>query len=82
MRARVLVVDDEPDLLELVRWSLSEAGFEVETAANGTAALERLRRPPPSELVVLDLMLPDLPGTEVCRRIRADPSLADGCSTP
>jgi two-component system phosphate regulon response regulator PhoB len=72
---RILVVDDEPDLLELVRFNLSQAGFEVETAQGGQEGLEKAQRRRP-DLVVLDLMLPDLPGTEVCRRLRIDPALA------
>jgi two-component system phosphate regulon response regulator PhoB len=75
MASRILVVDDEPDLLELVSVSLSEAGYAVETAANAREALDRLRAAPP-DLVVLDLMLPDLPGTEVCRYVRSRPELA------
>ncbi len=76
MADRVLVVDDEPDLLELVRLNLAQSGFEVDTADCGEAALESLKRLAP-DLMVLDLMLPDLPGTEVCRRVRASPGLAD-----
>jgi two-component system phosphate regulon response regulator PhoB len=76
MTARILAVDDEPDLLELVRLSLSEAGFAVETAASGREALEKLQRTTP-DLVVLDLMLPDMSGTEVCRWLRGRPELAD-----
>jgi two-component system phosphate regulon response regulator PhoB len=75
MTQRILVIDDEPDLLELVRVNLRQAGFEVELAATGSEAIERLRRSPP-DLIVLDLMLPDLSGTEICRRVRADPDLA------
>ena len=71
----ILVVDDEPDLLELVRFNLDRAGFRVETAVSGEEALARLRRSTP-DLLVLDLMLPDLSGEEVCRRVRADPGLA------
>ena len=71
MTDRILVVDDEPDLLELVRVNLVQSGFEVETAESGRAALEKVRRRPPA-LVVLDWMLPDLPGTEICRQLRAD----------
>ncbi len=74
MRKRILVVDDEPDILELVRFNLAQAGLEVETAATAEQALAALRRSPP-DLVVLDLMLPDRPGTDVCREIRRDPSL-------
>jgi two-component system, OmpR family, phosphate regulon response regulator PhoB len=76
MGQRILVVDDEPDLLELVRVNLSQAGFEVETAETGRQALERARRATP-DLLILDLMLPDLSGTEVCRHLRADPSLGE-----
>ncbi len=71
----ILVVDDEPDLLELVRFNLDRAGFRVETATTGEEALTRLRRSTP-DLMVLDLMLPDLSGEEVCRRVRADPDRA------
>ena len=75
MSRRVLVVDDEPDLLELVRVNLAQAGYEVDTAQDGAAALERVGRAKP-DLLVLDLMLPSIPGTEVCRRLRADPETA------
>jgi two-component system phosphate regulon response regulator PhoB len=76
MGQRILVVDDEPDLLELVRINLSQAGFEVETAETGRQALERVRRSVP-DLLILDLMLPDLSGTEVCRALRQDSSHAE-----
>jgi len=76
MADRVLVVDDEPDLLELVRFHLMQAGFEVETACDGRRGLEAIRRRRPG-LVVLDWMLPDLSGTEVCRQVRSDPQLRD-----
>jgi two-component system phosphate regulon response regulator PhoB len=72
MAERILVVDDEPDLLELVRVNLRQAGYEVVTAETGREALECLRRSQP-ELIVLDLMLPDLSGTELCRQVRSDP---------
>jgi two-component system phosphate regulon response regulator PhoB len=75
MTERILVVDDEPDLVELVRLNLDQAGFEVETAETGRAALDALRKAPP-DLMILDLMLPDLSGTEICREVRANPELA------
>ncbi len=75
MAQRILVVDDEPDLLELVRFNLAQAGFEVATAETAREGLARARSAPP-DLIVLDLMLPDQPGTEVCRQIRADRELA------
>jgi len=74
--ARILVVDDEPDILELVRLNLAQSGFQVSTAENGEEALAAIRRNPP-DLVVLDLMLPDRSGTEVCREMRGDPKLRD-----
>jgi two-component system phosphate regulon response regulator PhoB len=74
MAQRILVIDDEPDLLELVRVNLDRSGYQVETAASGKEALERLRRSAP-DLVILDLMLPDLSGTEICRQIRSDSEL-------
>jgi two-component system phosphate regulon response regulator PhoB len=73
--ARILVVDDEPDLVELVRLALHQTGYQVETAGTGREALDRLRRRRP-DLVILDLMLPDVSGTELCRRIRSDSELA------
>jgi two-component system phosphate regulon response regulator PhoB len=72
----ILVIDDEPDLLELVRVNLDQSGYEVETAADGRQALAALRRRRP-DLVVLDLMLPDISGTDLCRQMRADPEWAD-----
>jgi two-component system phosphate regulon response regulator PhoB len=76
MAQRILVVDDEPDLLELVRVNLAQAGFDVETAGDGRSALKSIRKRAP-DLLVLDLMLPDVSGTEVCRVLRADPGLAE-----
>jgi len=73
---RILVVDDEPDLLELVRVNLAEAGFHVDATTSGREVLERVRRSPP-DLLVLDLMMPDVTGTDLCRQIRATPELAD-----
>jgi len=69
--ARVLVVEDEAALAESVAYNLAREGFQVLTAADGEAALERFRRDAPS-LVVLDLMLPRLSGLDVCRAIRAE----------
>ncbi|MBW2286904.1 MAG: response regulator [Deltaproteobacteria bacterium] len=76
MSERILVVDDEPDLLELVRLNLSQAGFEVDTAASGGEAMKSLQAVRP-DLMVLDLMLPDLSGTDLCRQLRSDPSFAE-----
>jgi len=67
----ILVVDDEPNIVELARIYLQQAGFRVEAAADGQQALSQVRRLHPA-LMVLDLMLPDLDGWEVCRRLRAE----------
>ena len=76
MAERILVVDDEPDLLELLRVNLVQAGYRVDLASSGDTALAELRRARP-DLLVLDLMLPDIPGTDLCKRVRSDPTLAD-----
>lgn len=75
MAARVLVVEDEPDIRDLVSFHLGREGFEVRTARTGAQGLRdvRARRP---DLMVLDLMLPELDGLEVCRRLRQDPETA------
>ncbi len=69
--ARVLVVDDEPNITDLVGTALRYVGFEVATAATGREALEQARAFRP-ELIVLDVMLPDLDGFEVTRRLRGE----------
>src|SRR5262245_34325752 len=66
---RVLIVDDDPDIQRLVSYNLSNAGFEVATASSGRKALETVQNQPP-DLVILDLMLPDIDGMEVCRVLR------------
>ena len=71
--AHILVVDDEPDILELTRYTLSSEGFQVTTAATGNEALSRIARDKP-DLVVLDLMLPDQSGVEICKKLRANPT--------
>ncbi len=70
----ILVVDDESNIVELARMYLQQAGFHIESAADGQQALSLARRLHPA-LVVLDLMLPDLDGWEVCRRLRAESDL-------
>jgi two-component system phosphate regulon response regulator PhoB len=68
----ILIVDDERDLLSLLDFNLRQAGFETLLAANGEQAQQQLRRRTP-DLVLLDLMLPDMPGTEICRQLKGDP---------
>lgn len=67
---RVLIVEDEPGLAESVRYALETEGFEVSTAATGLNGLDMARRSPP-DLVLLDLMLPEMSGLDVCRQIRS-----------
>lgn len=67
----ILVVDDEDDLLELVRYNLAKAGYRVACVSTGEDALAHARRQLPS-LIVLDLMLPAIDGLEVCRRLKSD----------
>ena len=69
--ARVLVVDDEPNIIDVLRMSLEFVGFEVETAANGRNAVAYARQCRP-DIILLDVMLPDFDGFEVVRRLRAD----------
>jgi two-component system, OmpR family, phosphate regulon response regulator PhoB len=73
--ADVLIVEDEPDIRNLVVHHLTRDGFRCRTAGTGAEALARVRAATP-DLVVLDLMLPEMTGLEVCRRLRADPTTA------
>lgn len=66
---RLLVVDDERDLRTLLEYNLAQAGFSVQTASDGREALARLKSFAP-ELVILDLLLPDMPGTEVLKHVK------------
>src|SRR5580692_8302554 len=69
--ARVLVVDDETNIVELLSVSLKFQGFEVHTASRGPAALDRAREVRP-DAVILDVIMPDMDGSGVLRRLRAD----------
>lgn len=71
--ARVLIVDDEPDLLDILEFNLSREGFVVQRAENGAQATACLKREPLPQLVILDLMLPDTSGVSICRHIRSNP---------
>jgi two-component system phosphate regulon response regulator PhoB len=70
-KGTVLVIDDERDLIELVRYNLDKEGFDVVAASDGTSGLEIATKHKPN-LVVLDLMMPGMDGLEVCRRMRSD----------
>ena len=71
-RESVLVVDDERDILELVKYNLDKEGYQVTVVATGEDALAAARTRMP-DIVVLDLMLPGVDGLEVCRRLKSDP---------
>jgi DNA-binding response OmpR family regulator len=75
MPTRILVVEDDPDIAELVARYLDKAGFTTERAASGREALQTIAARPP-ELLVLDLMLPHVDGLEVCRLVRANEATA------
>lgn len=71
---KVLVVDDEEPILELLRYNLEKAGYEVETARDGHHALDAARSFHP-DLVLLDIMMPEMDGVETCRRLREIPEM-------
>jgi two-component system OmpR family response regulator len=75
---KILVVDDDPGIRDVVCFALQKAGYATTTAADGEQALKRFAADPPA-LVVLDILMPELDGVEVCRRLRADPR---GRATP
>ena len=75
MPSRVLIVEDEPDIRELVVHHLKREGYQVSAAGSGEEALRQVRTAPP-DLVLLDLMMPAMDGLEVCRRLRQDPTTA------
>ena len=74
--ARILVVEDEDDIRQILAYNLGQAGHEVLAAERGAVALELARKERP-ELVLLDLMLPDISGLEVCRQLKSDPVLRE-----
>jgi two-component system, OmpR family, phosphate regulon response regulator PhoB len=72
--ARILVVEDEPDLRQVLEFNLVQHGHEVATASTGAEGLRKARARKP-DIVLLDIMLPDVTGLDVCRQLKADPSL-------
>lgn len=75
MPTRILAVDDEPEITDLIRYHLTRAGYEVDTAANGWEALAAIQQNRP-DLMLLDLMLPDLDGFGVCEILRREAATA------
>jgi len=71
-KSKVLVIEDEPDILEVIQYNLEREGHKVIACRNGEQGLSRIRTDNP-DLVLLDLMLPGMDGVEVCRRVKSDP---------
>ena len=75
-KKRILVVDDEPDFALLVQGNLQKEGFDVDVAYNGVEGLEKIKQNPP-DAVVLDVMMPEMDGYEVCAEIKKDDRLSE-----
>ncbi|MER3465063.1 MAG: DNA-binding response regulator [Chitinophagaceae bacterium] len=76
VKAKVLIADDEPDILEILKYNLIKEGYEVVTAKDGDEAIEKAKATLP-DLIVLDIMMPKKSGVEACEIIRAQPQLKD-----
>ncbi len=76
MTKKVLIVDDEPNIVISLEFLMKKEGYEVSVARDGQEAIERIQADPP-DLVVLDVMMPRMNGFQVCETIRKDPSLGD-----
>jgi len=74
MKKTVLVVDDEADIIEMLRYNLEKDGYAVIAARNGKGALEQAQKSP--DVIVLDVMMPEMDGLEVCRKLKQDPRTA------
>ncbi|HEU6448047.1 MAG TPA: response regulator transcription factor [Verrucomicrobiae bacterium] len=75
VKQRILVVDDEPEAVELIEFNLKQAGYAVATAADGAEALKKAHAQPP-DAIILDVMLPEMDGFEACKVLRLDPATA------
>jgi len=75
VKLRILVADDEPELVELVEFNLKQAGYSIATAVDGAEALKKARSQPP-DLILLDIMMPEMDGLEVCKILRREPATA------
>ncbi|QNJ97217.1 response regulator transcription factor [Constantimarinum furrinae] len=74
--SKILLVDDEPDILEIVGYNLTSEGYQVFTAENGAKAISQAKKHKP-HLIILDVMMPVMDGIEACEKIRAIPELSD-----
>ncbi len=75
-KKRILVVDDEPDFVSIVKKNLEKAGFDVEVAYDGVEGLEKVQANPP-DAIVLDVMMPEKDGYKVCSELKRDEKYAD-----
>lgn len=73
---KILLVDDEPDIIEIVGYNLSNEGYQVITAENGIEAIQQAKKHKP-HLIILDVMMPEMDGIEACEKIRAIPELSE-----
>src|SRR5579859_5296795 len=73
---KILVIDDEANIIEFIRLGLRYEGFQVESAANGELGVTAAQRLNP-DLIILDVMMPGIDGLEVCRRLRSNPTTQD-----
>lgn len=74
--AKILIVDDEPDILEFIQFNLERSGFTIETAEDGLEAIRKAKEFHP-DLIILDIMMPELDGVEVCRELRTMPEFSN-----
>jgi DNA-binding response OmpR family regulator len=72
MPKKILVVDDDPDIVKLLEMRLRENGYQVATALNGVACLAKVKEYKP-DLIILDMMLPDIQGSSLCAKLKSDP---------
>jgi len=72
----ILLVDDEPDILEIIGYNLSSEGYTIITAENGVKAIEKAKKQKP-QLIILDVMMPEMDGIEACEKLRAIPDLSE-----
>ena len=70
---KILIADDEPDILEIIQYNLQNEGYDIVTAKNGNEAIEQAKRTSP-DLIILDIMMPGKNGIEVCNILRMQPA--------
>lgn len=73
---KILLVDDEPDILEIIGYNLSQEGYQIHTAENGVQAIKQAKKHHP-HLIILDVMMPEMDGIEACEKLRSIPELSE-----